>query len=486
MNLNSLITHIKPILVDRGLRGSRPLIPATRGPINENHLLFVYKRLNGEYSISKNEIRERPYALVCDADYAKGIHDIPLIISDDPRAAYAYACYLYNEIDDSEMKIIAITGTNGKTTTASLLCSILKHSGISFGKICTGMIAIGDNVITDPEYSMTTPDPELLYSSLGEMKKAGCKYVVMEATSHAITLGKLAPLRFERGIFTNLSHDHLDFHGNAEEYYRAKLSLFDKCRGGIFNIDDEYGERAYNDSCIPKSSIGIINRADAYATDISSSGELGSIFNYREQGLITHVRLQLPGIFNIYNSLLAMRCAIELGISPKDAKDGLAALVRVEGRMETVHTSPTVIIDFAHTPYAMETVLKSIKRNKKYGQKLVTVFGCGGERDKEKRPIMARIAEMSSDFVILTSDNSRSESTEEIFKDTERGFSDTKSFITICDRKAAIEHALDLASKDDIVAILGKGHEKYIIDACGKHPFNEREIISSFFQKIRR
>lgn len=484
MNLNLLIPRIKPKLVDRRLNGTRRLIPTTGNKLDENSLLFVYKRLNGEYSISPHDINRKPYALVCDTAYAEEVRDIPLIITAEPRAAYAHACYLYNEIDDNVMKLVAVTGTNGKTTTAELLASIFRYNGIPYGEIGTGKIKIGDSLLSDTDYSMTTPDPELLYSSLGKMQRAACKYVVMEATSHAMTLGKLAPLTFERGIFTNLSHDHLDFHGNTEEYYKAKLSLFDRCRGGIFNVDDEFAERAYNDAPHIKTSVGIISKADAYATDISTDGSLGSIFNYRERGLITRVELRLPGVFNIYNALLAMRCAIELGLTPKEAKDGIAALDKVDGRMEKVHTDPTVIIDFAHTPHAMENALKSLKRRKSSGQKLITVFGCGGERDKEKRPIMARIAEIHSDFVVLTSDNSRSEPTEEILWETERGFYNSNSFTVIPDRCRAIEYALGMAAKNDIVAILGKGHERYIIDSEGKHPFNEREIISSFYTRV--
>lgn len=481
MNIKELASYADMKIIDRRLDKSRALHPTTSGNCNSDELLFVYPRIGGGYSITPDKITGKPYAIVCDGTYAKLVKNIPLLITDNTRVALSHAAYLDNDLNNKNLKIVAITGTNGKTTTATFLSGILNHAGIRSGQIGTGIIKSAGENLADTNYSMTTPDPIELYSALGKFCHDNCPVAVIEATSHAIALDKLAPLKFERGIFTNLSSEHMDFHKSSEQYFSTKLSLFKKCRGGIFNIDDEYGERAYNLCDIPKTSVGIINRGEAYATDIESDGWHGTRFIYRETGLMSRVDIRLPGVFNVYNAMLAMRCAIELGLTPKEAKDGLASVNSVPGRMEVIRDEPVVIIDYAHTPVAMINVLKTLNKRKNNRQKLILVFGCGGERDQEKRPLMAQIAEKYADLIILTNDNSRGEKPEKIAKEIIIGFSARANYTYIPDRAKAIKRALESAGENDIVAIIGKGHEKYIIDSDGKHPFDERAIVDNFY-----
>lgn len=459
----------------------RNLTPTLCGNADDGSVLFINKRVSEGYSITPEEIIGNPYVIICDREYAKGLVGRKVMISGNTRAAYAHACYFHFGISNTRLRIIGVTGTNGKTTTATLIYHILNHAGIKCGMIGTGKILCGERSMEKEHYSMTTPDPEILYPTLAAMQSEGCDAVVMEVSSHSLALQKLSPLRFERGIFTNLSHEHMDFHKNQEDYFKAKLLLFDMCDGGIFNIDDEYSRRAYNDLRIPKSSVGIINKGDSYATDIIYHDASGSEFLYREKGLITRVKSNLPGAFNIYNTLLAMRCAIEMGVTPKCAKDAIADIEAVEGRMETVHHSPNVIIDYAHTPFAMENVIKSLKSLNNKGQRLIVVFGCGGCRDKEKRPIMGNLASIYADKIFITEDNSRDEDRSLIIEDIVSGIRKNACYTVIPDRKDAILEALKDAREYDTVLILGKGHEKYIIDKFGTHPFDERRIVSDFF-----
>ncbi len=445
----------------------------------DNSVLFVYRRVGGEYTALSPDIPKYIKALVCDYDYTvpSGITAIRIA---DVRRAYAYAHYLHNRINKSKMRLIAVTGTNGKTTTATIIHEILNGSGIKCGYIGTGKIKIGRDNVAEAGYSMTTPDPSLLYSALSKMEGGGCRAAVMEVSSHAIALGKVAPLTFYSGVFTNLSHEHMDFHTDIEEYYKTKLSLFAQCTVRIFNVDDEYGERAaeaYGGSAV---TVGIINRADNYCTDITFSGADGSQFLYHGKRAITQISMKLPGAFNVYNAALAICCAVNLGVSPRDAKNALAGLCGVEGRMEKIHDNPTVIIDYAHTPYAMESAMKTLRAHKGTGR-LITVFGCGGERDKEKRPLMGRIVAKYSDVSVITEDNSRGEEPAFIFSDILSGISDRDAVKVIPKREDAIIAALGDATAHDTVAIIGKGHEKYIIDNGGYRDFDERGIVAEYY-----
>ncbi len=456
--------------------------PTTKSEeVTENSLLFITKRVGGGISVDITQLIAHPYAIVTDIDLNS---DIPTIMVENAREALSIAYSLYYNIDFDKTKFVGVTGTNGKTTTTTIIYKILRNLGIKCGLIGTGHIISNDRVITGNEYSMTTPDPSLLYSSVRQMQDDGCEIIVMEVSSHAISLGKIVGLKFSIGVFTNLSPEHLDYHASMEDYYKTKLNLFTICEKSIFNIDDEYCKRGYEEHTGEKISVGIVSRGDIFATDIKIDGLVGSEFLYRRDGLIFKAKTNLPGAFNIYNSLLALSVVIELGIKPCAAKVALKGIHTIQGRMEKIHEQPTVLIDYAHTPQAMYNALKTINSTLVLGQKLFLIFGCGGERDRSKRHIMGEYAVKYSDYTIITEDNNRSEPFENISADIISKISNSPRYEIIPNRADAIRTALSLASNNDVVAILGKGHEQYIIDTAGKHEFNEKKIVEDFY-KIR-
>ena len=436
-------------------------------------LLFV---LSSDKLPDFDKLKVLPLAVVCDAKTV--LPDfLSLIRVENPRLAWANACMRYEKFSPCDMKIIGVTGTNGKTTTASLIKHILSSLGHKVGFIGTGKIQIDREVISGESYSMTTPDPPLLYKSLRQMSEQGCDVVVMEVSSHALALNKLAPLEFDYGIFTNLSSEHMDFHTDMESYFSAKLKLFKSCKCSLFNIDDEYGRRAYALCDGKKISAGILWRGDVWACNIEKRALSGIDYIYHGRDFSFKMALPLPGIYNAYNSMLAAAVCIDMGCKPCEVKKALKSAPTVDGRFEVINDKISVIIDYAHTPFAFESILKEISNNKK-GCRLTVVFGCGGDRDKTKRPKMAEIAEGYADRIILTADNSRSESTRDIIADIIRGFKKGRYEIKE-NRAEAIRSAILDACDGDIVAIIGKGPEKYNIDSAGYHPFNEKEIIGS-------
>ena len=328
---------------------------------------------------------------------------------------------------------------------------------------------------------MTTPDPSVLYPAIARMRNDGCSYIVMEVSSHSIALGKIAPITFEYAIFTNLDNDHLDFHGSKEEYFKTKLKLFKSARAGLFNLDDEYSRLAYKLTDCKKYSFGIIDQGDAYVTEIEMDLEKSS-FYYRQSNLITKVTTSLFGAFNVYNSVAALRCVIDLGIKPCVAKRSLERIKRIDGRMEAIRGGATVIIDYAHTPEAFYNCLKTLKQAIKGEQKLTVVFGCGGNRDGQKRPLFGKYAEMLADKIIITEDNSRNEPLGKIISDIVSGIK-SAGYRIIEDREAAIQYSIENAGYGDIIAIIGKGHEKYKITKDGYLPFDEKDIATKALAK---
>ena len=465
-------------------------IDAERVTIDKNkidgHTLFVLvKGINFDIGAIIDYIIARgPCAIVCDGD--RNIEcDIPVIRVKNARRALAYLCSNFNRIDYTATSFIGVTGTNGKTTTATMIYEIMKHAGYRCGVIGTGKIEYMGRRLSDKIYSMTTPDPELLYKSIRDMQDEGCEVIVMEVSSHALALGKVAPIPFSHSVFTNLSPEHLDFHKDMESYYRTKLSLFNQSKNGIFNADDEYSARAMrecNEEC-QKLSIGILWDADAMARDLILYDLAGSSYIYREAGLIFKVKLTPPGYYNIYNSLLALKFAISFGVRPCVAKEAINGMEGIDGRLEVIHDDVTVIIDYAHTEKAFENVLKTVNTAKRMRQRVITVFGCGGDRDKNKRPKMAAIAEKMSDLVIVTQDNPRTESESAIISDILEGFTHPEKRRVISSRKNAITNAIATADDGDIVVVLGKGHERYNIDAQGYHDYDERLVIKNALEK---
>ncbi|MEA4833414.1 MAG: UDP-N-acetylmuramoyl-L-alanyl-D-glutamate--2,6-diaminopimelate ligase [Oscillospiraceae bacterium] len=417
-------------------------------------------------------------------------NDIPYAVVPDTRAALPKCLSVFYGAPEKSFKYsVGITGTNGKTSTSYMLKHIFEAAGFKTGLIGTMKYLIGDREFEcDKSGSfLTTPDPELLFKILATMRDEGVNVLIMEVSSHSLELEKIAGLSFTTGIFTNLTRDHLDFHKTMENYRHAKEKLFTMCEYGLFNNDDPAAAdmmKAAPCECITYGING--NEADFTAKNIRFKGAHGVEYELLSKGLIFRMKLPIPGLFTVYNSLAAVSCALNLGISPDIISNALENMDNVCGRIDRIKTDTdfSVFIDFAHTPDALENVLKTIRGFAE--QRIITLFGCGGDRDKTKRPIMGKIACDMSDYVIITSDNSRSESKESIISDILAGITDTNTpYKTITSRIEAIHYAIDIAEAGDVILLAGKGHEEYEIDSTGKHPFSERNVVLDYL-KLKR
>ena len=406
---------------------------------------------------------------------------IPYIVCPDIRRAMAYIYSRFYEIDYKRLSFIGITGTNGKSSTLTILARILECDGHNVGCVKTGEISINGKVITDENYSMTTPDPSLLYKSIKEMQDAGCDTVVMEVSSHSLALGKLCPIFFDYGVFTGLSPEHLDFHSDMEEYYQTKKRLFDVTRCAVINMDDEYGKRLYSEIGIKKIGFGVIGDADAYIDSYEDLGLSGSRFKFRLSKKQINLTLPLVGCYNIYNALGAICVCSDMEISPYVIRDGVRNTEIVEGRFQILSISPTVIVDYAHTECAFECFLHELRKTCKDKQ-ITVIFGCGGDRDKGKREKIGAAAERYADKIILTNDNPRSEDPMDIIRDILRGVKSKPTYIDT-DRARVVKNTVISAETDEVIAIVGKGVEKYFIDGSGYHKYDEMRLIRDALSK---
>lgn len=433
----------------------------------------------------KDAIGRGAAAVVVDGTYDGEIsREVPVIVAEDTRHAAAMLYDAWYDHPSKKLKIIAVTGTNGKTSVTYMLRAIFEGAMHKCGLVGTvDCYSAGKKLnirSENPLANMTTPDPEELYRMLAVMAEDGVEYVFMEATSHALALRKLDALQFEAAVFTNLTPEHLDFHGNMENYFLAKSRLFSMCKTAILNVDDIYGKKlAQTVKCPAYTCTAHGAEADFAAMCINDCGVDGSEYALVSRNLRFTVRTPIPGAFSVINTLEAATCASVLGISPSVIMTSLGSLAGVAGRIERVRlgaiTDFSVFIDYAHTPDALSNLLSTARGIKRQGQRVVLVFGCGGDRDKSKRPVMGKIAAELADFCIVTSDNSRSETPMDIICDiiTEMDGADT---IIIPDRARAIDFAIREAHDGDIILLAGKGHEEYEINKDGKHPFSERKL----------
>ena len=429
-------------------------------------------RIKGKYDHLK-----KSFAIII---YNEGITEIEYdksVTVKDIRKCAAIICYRFYNPNLKRLKIIGISGTNGKSTTAMLIKMGIESQGHTVGLIGTGQILIGKEKISDDNYSMTTPDPWDLYRILKKMEDCNCDHVVMEVSSHALELKKVMPIRFDIGVFTNLSMEHLDFHSCMEDYYLAKKKLYESSEIAVVNIDDSYGRRLAGELGNKAITTGILWRGNEYAASISAMGFDGCSYYHHGNGFCCKINLHIPGIHNIYNALQAMAVCNLLGIKPKNVKKAFSDCKSLSGRYEIIKGAVTVIIDYAHTISAMENLLSDMASSKSPTQRLITVFGCGGERDKSKRPRMAEIAEKYSSRIIVTTDNSRRENPLDIIDNIISGFS-RELYEIIPDRKKAIRSAILTAQDGDIIALIGKGPERYNINAEGYQFFDEKEIVN--------
>lgn len=403
--------------------------------------------------------------------------DVPYILVSDSREALALSSCEFFGNPSKEMTVIGITGTNGKTTTTYLLKHMLEAKlNAKVGLVGTNGNMIGDEFIHSER---TTPESYELQHLFREMKDAGCTHVVMEVSSHSLALSRVAGIEFDVGIFSNLTQDHLDFHKTMDEYAAAKAKLFRMCRVGCINLDDSWADAMTKDaSCRIMTYSAKKNEADLVAKDIRLSAS-GVKFCAVTNDTIERVSLCIPGEFSVYNALGVVSAGLALGMSLSDCAEAMADAKGVKGRMELVPTNGnyTIIIDYAHTPDALENALKALRTTA--SGRLVVLFGCGGDRDRTKRPIMGGIAADNADFVIVTSDNPRTEEPQSIIDEICAGLKGKNTpHKVICDRVEAIKWAIDNHRENDVILLAGKGHEDYQVIGREKHHMDEREIVA--------
>ena len=417
-------------------------------------------------------------AAVIICEYDIGIENS--VIVSDTRKAYALMCAAFYGSCHKKLSMIGITGTNGKTTTSYILKKILDDAGYRTGLIGTVSVIIGDEKYPA---DLTTPDPADLHRYLMLMNIAGCDVCIMEVSSQALIQQRVYGICFDCGIFTNLSSEHLDYHRTPENYRQAKRILFENSKSAVLNGDDaccDYMGRV----CRGRTFTYGRTEADITAEKIKLSCE-GVSYTLKTPEDEYPVSFEMMGEFNVYNSLAALSAAYLTGVNMDRAVRSVSRFEGISGRMEKVpnNLGINIIIDFAHTPDSLECVLKTLRQV--YGGRLITVFGCGGDRDREKRPIMGRTACEYSDKVFVTSDNSRTEKPEDIINEITQGLESDKVF-KITDRTLALKSAVNSAKSGDTLLVAGKGHEKYQITGTQKIYFNEREILKKLLEDKAR
>ena len=462
--------EIASIVTDSRLASPNSLFICTRGFHTDSHELI------GE------AVERGAVCVLTQSDFEGEVsQNICRLSHENPRRA---AAELYNAFygkPTEKMKFIGVTGTNGKTSVTHMLRGILEASLCRCGLIGTvGCESAGrylESQTQNPSANMTTPDPPELYRMLAEMAADGVEYVLMEVTSHALALEKLSPISFEAGIFTNLTPEHLDFHGSMDAYAEAKSRLFARCKVSILNADSLYlpiieknvkGKLVTCSACSDSSTY--------HAEHIRMNGQIGVDYELVSKSARLRIQCPIPGHFTVMNTMQAAICALELGFGASAIKTALGSLLGIKGRMERVRLGYdadfTVFIDYAHTPDALEKLLRTAKDFCIEGQRVVVLFGCGGDRDRSKRPLMGAVAELYADAVIVTSDNSRSEDPHAIIDEILAGMKGNPTVIV--DRAEAIRHAVMTARPKELILRAGKGHEEYELNRFGKHPFSLR------------
>ena len=414
-------------------------------------------------------------AIVCERDLG-----LPhQVIVPSARQAFAAMCENLMGHPLRRLRLIGVTGTNGKTSSTAIAKQVLEHCGYKCGLIGTIQNMIGDEVL---HTEFTTPDTYELHSLFRRMAEAGCDFVIMEVSSHALEQERVAGLHFEAACFTNLTEDHLDFHGTMEAYFAAKARLFAMTDCAVINIDDPWGNRLRIGDDVELLTYGIDSPlADLRAEDVVYAADGVSFTLVTPQGRFP-VKVPTPGRFSAYNALAAAGCALAGGIPAGRVAEALCASTGVKGRAEVYPTGRdfTIILDYAHTPDGVENILSSMRAVSK--GRLVVLLGCGGDRDPYKRPLMGEAAARLADFVIVTSDNPRTEDPESIVRQILPGVQrhDTP-YVTIVNRREAMRYAVEHARKEDVIVLAGKGHEDYQIIGKTKVHFDEREVLDEIF-----
>ena len=439
---------------------------AVRGTQSDGHNYIASAIESGAVAVVCQELPQQLNDEVC------------YIVVEDSNKAMADMAAAFYDYPSEELELVGVTGTNGKTTVATLLCDLFQLLGHKAGLISTVVYRVGEREIASTH---TTPDAIRLNAMLREMVDEGCDYCFMEVSSHSVVQERIRGLQFAGGIFTNLTHDHLDYHGTFAEYIKAKRLFFDSLPKSAFaltNIDDRNGEVMVQNAVAKVSRYSLRSMADfrCKVLEMLFDGMLLDVCD-RE------VWVQLLGRFNAYNLLAVYGTATLLGKSSDEVLQAMSALKKVNGRFEPMRSESgiTAIVDYAHTPDALENVIATINDIRREGQKLIVVCGCGGDRDATKRPEMGRIASREADIAIFTSDNPRTENPEAILDQMEAGKWEGSRTLRISDRAQAIHTAVMLAAAGDIILVAGKGHETYQIIGTEKRHFDDREVLAEAF-----
>ena len=449
----------------------------------------VFVAIRGTLSDGHNYIEKAlslgAIAVICEEFPSVIVNGVTYIKVKDSNEAFAFLAANYYESPSENIRLVGVTGTNGKTTIASLLYQLFKKAGYKVGLLSTVKIMVDEQEF---KATHTTPDSLTINKYLDLMVQEGCEFCFMEVSSHGVHQKRTEGLRFEGGVFTNLSHDHLDYHNTFAEYRDVKKSFFDSLTKNAFaltNIDDKNGAVMLQNTKARKLSYALKSYAD-YKAQILENQLSGLLLKINDN----EVWVKLIGSFNAYNLLAIYGVAVELGIEKMEALRLLSELESVSGRFQFIvsESKITAIVDYAHTPDALENVLKTIEDIRTKNEQLITVVGCGGDRDKTKRPIMAHIASSMSDKAIFTSDNPRTENPETIIEEMEKGVEphNFKKTVSILDRKQAIKTACQLANPNDIILIAGKGHETYQEINGVRHDFDDLQIVTELLKQLNK
>ena len=453
-------------------RAAKPgdLFVAVRGFASDGHRFIAKAVENGAAAVLCEEPPEG---------------EIPYAQTGNSRLGLARASREFFGNPAAEMCMIGFTGTNGKTTSSYLMKHLLEAKlDARVGLIGTNGIMIGSEELPSDH---TTPESYELHKLFRQMADAGCTHVVMEVSSHALSLDRVAGIQFDVAVYTNLTQDHLDFHGSMENYAAAKRLLFDRCRVGCFNLDDDWAKYMMEGTCCEKMTFSAENkRADLEAKDVRLSAS-GVRFAAVWQNQLALTKLAIPGMFSVHNALGVMAAGLALGLDLAACADAMGSAKGVKGRVEVVPSDGdyAILIDYAHTPDALGNVLQTLKRVTK--GRLIVLFGCGGDRDRGKRPIMGAIAAANADLCIVTSDNPRTEDPQAIIGEILTGMKNSRTPCkVICDRIEAIHWAIDNAVPGDVILLAGKGHEDYQVVGHEKHHMDEREIVARYLEERKQ
>ncbi|MGI6150749.1 MAG: UDP-N-acetylmuramoyl-L-alanyl-D-glutamate--2,6-diaminopimelate ligase [Christensenellales bacterium] len=411
---------------------------------------------------------------------------VPQIIVEDTRTVLALCAAKFYDYPAKRMRMVGVTGTNGKTTTTYMLKSVAEEAGIKVGLIGTITNLIGDKVLPAAH---TTPDAAELHRLLRQMVDEGVDLCVMEVSSHSLDQKRVYGIEYDAAVFTNLTQDHLDYHKTFENYLQAKRILFTQAKHAVLNCDDEHWPRLMDGILCGKTTFGVRENADIYAKniDITPAGVAFDMYLPAEEGKeARHIKLNISGLFSVFNAMGTAGAALVLGFTPDEIAAGLQKITSVSGRLEKLpvpNREYSVLLDYAHTPDALENVLKTVRGFTK--NRLIVLFGCGGDRDRAKRPIMGEVAGRYADFCIITSDNPRSEDPQAIMRSIEEGVARSGcEYVMIESRYEAIKKSLEMGAPGDVIVLAGKGHETYQEINGIKNHFDEKEIVAEIAAQL--